>query len=156
MTGIVTLCGVKQAKPGFTFIAYKPTERCLKCRLYKVCVGKLEPSRLYRVVEVKDRIFPCPLHEDGVRLVVVEESPVEAAMEDRLLVEGATIVFKPIECRVRCPNRGLCTPEGLKKGDKCLILKLGDRVECIVGLRLRRALLKRVSPQASPQASRRS
>lgn len=155
MTKIVTLCGVKQAKPGFKFIAYKPTRRCLECRLYKVCVGKLEPSRLYKVVEVKNRVFPCPLHEDGVRLVVVEENSVEAAMEDKLIVEGATLIFKPVKCSLECANRGLCTPEGLKKGDRCLILKVGDRLECLGGLKLRKVLLKRVSPPSSPQASQR-
>lgn len=153
MSRIVTLCGVKQAKPGLTFIAYEPSEACLECRLYKVCVGKLEPSRLYRVVEAKNRVFPCPLHEGGVKLVVVEESPVEAAMEDRLIVEGATTVFKPVGCRVKCPNRSLCIPEGLKEGDRCFILKVGDRLECLGGLRLRRVLLKRFSPQPSPPAS---
>lgn len=147
MTRILTLCGVKQARVGFTFLAGETAEVCVKCRLYRVCTGKLEPFRPYRVVEVKSRVFPCPLHEGGVRLVVVEESSVEAALDERLTVEGAAVSFKPINCMISCPHRNLCNPEGLMEGDMCRIVKVGDRVDCLGGLRLRRVTLKRIQPR---------
>lgn len=141
---ILTLCGVAQAKVGYTFLAGRPTERCINCRLYKVCVGKLEPQRLYRVVDVLDRMFQCPLYKDGLKLVAVEESPVEAAIEDKLIVEGAVIFFSPIACKIRCVNRELCTPEGLRQNDRCRILKVGDRLNCYGGLKLKKVVLKRL------------
>jgi len=59
-------------------------------------------------------------------LVVVEESPVKAAMEDRLIVEGVTLTFSPIVCRIECNNRSLCIPEGLRENDKCQVIKVGE------------------------------
>ncbi|MEM1569504.1 MAG: UPF0179 family protein [Candidatus Bathyarchaeia archaeon] len=141
---ILTLCGVAQARVGCTFLAGKPSEQCINCRLYKVCVGKLEPHRLYRVVEVRGRVFQCTLHKDGVKLVVVEENPVEAAVEDKLIVEGMTLVFSPILCKIDCINKSLCTPEGLMKNDRCRVVEVGGRLNCPAGLKLRRVVLRRV------------
>lgn len=107
-------------------------------------MGKLEPSRLYRIVEVREKIFQCRIHENGVKLVVVEESPVEAAMEDRLIVEGAVLTFSPIVCRIECNNKSLCIPEGLRKNDKCQVIKVGEKLNCLAGLKLRSVTLKRV------------
>jgi uncharacterized protein (UPF0179 family) len=140
---ILTLCGVSQAKVGFTFLAGKPSRQCVNCRLYKVCVGKLEPLRLYRVLEVREKTFQCRIHKDGVKLVTVEESPVEAAMEDRLIVEGALLTFSPIICRIECNNKGLCIPEGLKENDKCQVVKIGEKLNCLAGLKLRSVILRR-------------
>lgn len=141
---ILTLCGAAQAKLGFTFLAGKPSEQCIDCRLYKVCVGRLEPLRLYRVVEVTGKTFQCQIHKDGVRLVAVEESPVEAAVEDKLIVEGVVFTFRPIVCKIECVSRSLCTPEGLRRNDRCQVVKVGGKLNCLAGLNLRRVILKRI------------
>ncbi|MBS7613508.1 UPF0179 family protein [Candidatus Bathyarchaeota archaeon] len=141
---IITLCGIAQAKVGFTFLAGKPSEQCVDCRLYKVCIGKLEHLRLYRVVEVRGKTFQCRIHKDGVKLVVVEESPVEAAVEDKLIVEGVVLTFSPIACKIECSSRSLCIPEGLRQNDRCQVVKVGEKLNCLAGLKLRKVILRRV------------
>jgi len=71
---IITMVGVKQARKGFEFLHESPSEKCEKCKYYRVCIGNLEAGRVYRIVGLREKTFPCPLHEGGVRVVEVVES----------------------------------------------------------------------------------
>jgi len=147
---LVTLVGKKQARKGFKFIFSMPSAQCENCEYRQVCVEKLEPERVYQVVRLRENVFPCPLHEEGVRVVEVVEAEVSAAIPSKLAVEGATIVFKIPECEAAsCENAALCYPVGLKNGDKCLIVGVEKKLSCAEGFSLVKARLRRVSSDKS-------
>jgi len=141
---IITMIGVKQATVGLTFIYHGPCPACEGCEYRKVCVENLEPGRVYRIVGLRERVFPCRVHEGGVRVVEVVEADVEAALPSKVAIEGATITFQPRECgQVDCEHYNLCFPVGLFRGDHCAILKVGERIRCREGLSLTRVVLRR-------------
>lgn len=147
---LVTLVGKKQARKGFKFVFSAPSAQCENCEYGRVCVEKLKPGRVYQVVRLRENVFPCPLHEGGVRVVEVVEAEVSAAIPSKLAVEGATIVFKSPECETAlCENATLCYPVGLKNGDKCIIVKVEEKLSCIEGFSHVKARLQRVSSDKS-------
>lgn len=141
---MISFCGLKQAQVGFRFVHLGPAKQCLACELMRFCQGKLEKGRIYDVVALRPKVFPCPLHEGGVRVVEVEEAPVQAAIPARSAIEGAVIAFSQQDCELQnCPSSAECRPVGLIDGDRCQILSLLGRVNCLKGRELRTALLKR-------------
>lgn len=142
--GRITVLGTGQAKEGFRFLFEGPPEPCRDCEFLGACLGRLEPGRIYRVTSVKRKKLPCGLHGGEARVVEVEESCVEASLESRLSMEGASISYRPIGCgEVGCELRALCSPLGLRAGDRCKILSIGERLNCPIGLELRLASLLR-------------
>jgi uncharacterized protein (UPF0179 family) len=142
---VMTLVGQRQARDNFAFIHQRSAAECQKCQLYSVCMKNLETDRLYKVVRVHDRSFPCPLHEDGVRLVEVEEPEIRAAMDHRHLFEGAVVAFTPMRCnKLSCRNFEACNPVGLKEGDKCRIERSLGSISCPAGEPLVLASLRRL------------
>lgn len=125
---IVTLVGEGQATLGFRFVASQPPEICLKCKLFKVCMGRLVPGRAYEVVEVKEKQHYCQLYEDKVRVAKVLQSPFELLLKPQHAIEGATITFAGVECKEKCPLERLCKPEGVKKGEKIKIEKVSENI----------------------------
>lgn len=127
----ITIVGFKQAKKGFKFLQSTAPEECRQCELSKTCIESLETGRIYAVTKVRNKIFPCQVHEEGVRVVEVEESNLEVALEPRVSFPLATITFHPQDCKhFRCSNGRLCVPGGLVEGDKCKILEVKERLEC--------------------------
>ncbi|MDW8036393.1 MAG: UPF0179 family protein [Candidatus Korarchaeum sp.] len=62
------------------------------------------------------------IHEE-VSLVSVRRASLELASPISL-VEGATILYKPLDCdRLSCENYALCKPEGLKLGDRLSVIR---------------------------------
>jgi uncharacterized protein (UPF0179 family) len=146
----ITIVGFKQAKKGFTFLHSTALEECKTCELLKTCMESLEPGRIYSVAKVRNKVFPCKVHEEGVRVVEVEESNLEAALEPRASFKLATITFRPQGCRnLRCLNSRVCNPTGLVEGDKCKILDIKEKIECPLNRPLVRALVEREPEQAS-------
>ena len=97
-------------------------------------MSNLEPGRIYRVDVIRDKVFPCKVHEEGVRVVEVVEPDLEAAIESRLAFLGGTVPYQPQECvDVSCINYGKCVPQGLRKGDKCRISDVIEQVKCPLG-----------------------
>jgi len=142
---IITLVGVKQARKGLEFLHEKPSEKCENCEYYKVCIGNLETGRVYRIIKLRDKVFPCPIHENGVRVVEVVESEISAAINQKVALEGAVITFHLEECEnASCKYRSLCFPIGLYEGDRCEIVKVEEKIECEKGLRLVAVKLKRI------------
>jgi hypothetical protein len=142
---VITLVGVRQAKEGFVFIHQGPSSGCEGCECYQVCIKNLEAGRVYRVIRLREKVFPCRLHEVGVRVVEVVESDISAALPSKLAIEGAVITFRKAECDVQaCEHRELCVPHGLVNGDHCTVLKTEENVACPRGLSLVRAVLRRL------------
>ena len=143
---IITFVGLRQAKKGFAFLNEGAPKECENCELLKVCIEKLEVGRVYVVTEVRDKIFPCDVHEEGVRVVVVAESNIGASLERRLAFPSGIITFNPQECKeVSCPHFVRCVPQGLKVGDKCRVVEVKEQVACPLNRRLVSAVLQRVT-----------
>ena len=141
---IITIVGLRQAKKGFTFLHSTAPEECKSCDLLKTCMENLEPGRVYTVTKVRNKTFPCRVHEEGVRVVEVEEPNLQVAIEPRLSFHLATITFNPQDCGNRCcENSRFCVPCGLVGGDKCKILDVKERLECPLKRSLVRVVVKR-------------
>jgi uncharacterized protein (UPF0179 family) len=109
-------------------------------------MGNLEAGRTYRVVEVREKTFPCSVHADGVQVVRVVEPELDVAIESRLAFPGGIITFSPPDCGHRaCPVYPRCVPAGIANGNRCRVLTIGGEVECPVNRSLRRATLQRVA-----------
>jgi len=142
---IITLVGIKQARKGFEFLHESPSEKCKKCEYYRVCIENLEVGRVYRVVGLREKVFPCPLHEGGARVVEVVESEISAAIPQKLALEGAIITFHKITCEnFACKYRSLCFPIGIYEGDRCEIVSIGERIDCEMKNSLRAVKLRRI------------
>jgi uncharacterized protein (UPF0179 family) len=144
MTSILTLIGVKQAKKGTKFVHIGNAEICKDCELYKVCIGNLEPGRVYEIVDVRNIQHPCKIHEDGVRVVEVTYSSIQVALEAKQAILGATITYSPIDCVFPdCPLIDACKPSSLFEGDKCIIENVLKKIDgCRAGKKLRVVNLK--------------
>ncbi|MGQ9722662.1 MAG: UPF0179 family protein [Candidatus Jordarchaeum sp.] len=144
MPAFLTLVGVKQAKKGAKFVHIGPTELCKVCEFYKVCIGNLEPKRIYEIVEVRSIEHPCKIHEDGVCVVEVDYPNIQAALETKQAIAGVTITYLPIKCDFYdCPHIDICRPSGLFEGDKCIVEEVSEKIdECKAGKVLRVVTLK--------------
>jgi len=102
---------------------------------------------VYRVVGLRENVFQCGVHEGGVRVVEVVEADIDAVLPLRMAMEGALIPFQKVECEAPlCSNHELCVPRGLVNGDRCTILKIGEKIECPEGLSLVKVVLHRLPP----------
>lgn len=138
----LTLVGSMQAKIGFKFVHNGSAEPCNSCQLRKVCIENLEPGRVYEVVNVREMVHPCMLHENGVKAVEVTFSSVPVALEPKQAVKGATIIYKYIDCTSDCPNIDLCRPSALRPGDRCIIEEINGNIDCQIGRKLKVAFLR--------------
>ncbi len=142
---IITLVGLKQAKKGFTFLNGESLKECEGCTLFKTCSAKLEEGRIYEVTKVRNKVFPCKIHEEGVRVVEVTEKDVEANIENKLAFPYGIITFQPQTCgETLCPSHALCVPQGLKGGDKCKIIEVRKKAACSLNRQLVSVVLQRV------------
>ena len=141
---LITLVGIKQAKEGFTFIHHGFSPKCEGCEYSQVCIGNLEVGRVYKVVKLREKVFPCRLHEGGVRVVEVVESEILSSLPSKLAIEGAVINFQSQRCDTPlCEHYDLCVPDGLFNGDYCTILSVKENIPCPKGLQLVKVALKR-------------
>jgi uncharacterized protein (UPF0179 family) len=122
--------------------------KCIDCDLRKVCCDKLEAGRVYSVVGVRDRLHDCPIHEDGVQLVEVEEAPATVTLPSHQLFEGAAFSFHPTPCSEwQCAHHRACNVTGLKEGDRCRVEKVIRKtgLDCSRKQKLGLATVRRVS-----------
>ena len=142
---IITLVGTNQAKEGFKFLHRGSTDKCEGCQYVHVCSLNLEPGRIFRVVGIRDKTLYCRLSEENMRVVEVVESEVEGTVHSKQAIEGATVLFQPLDCRVEdCENSQLCFPKGLIRGDRCEVAAVIGRLRCLQSLPLVKVLLQRV------------
>lgn len=126
----MTLVASGLAKKGFKFILMGQSSHCSNCKYKSTCVDGMELGRVYEVIEVNERKkFPCPVHGEVV-LASIRLAKIEIATTIDS-VEGAVITYKPLDCdRFDCPNHVLCSPEGLKPGDKLVVVREIGEVKC--------------------------
>lgn len=141
---IITLVGSRQARRGFSFLNEGPLKECENCSLFNVCIAKLEAGRIYMVTDVRDKTFPCQIHEEGVQVVEVVEPSIETNIERRVAFPCGTITFQPQACKeVSCLNYGKCVPRGIKSGDKCKVVEVKEQAVCPLKRLLVSAILQR-------------
>ncbi|HOM95794.1 MAG: UPF0179 family protein [Candidatus Methanofastidiosa archaeon] len=138
---ILTLLPKNLAKPGFSFVAGRGDVECKDCRFFKTCVDNLKPGRIYTVISVRNIEHPCKIHDSGVKIVEVKESHIEAAIPKKYAIEGSTGIYS-FSCDEICQHHDFCIPEGIAIGDKFLILKVKEKLECPLGNNIQRVSLK--------------
>ncbi len=145
----VTLIGERQARVGFRFFFEGTADLCAECKVRKVCLGNLEPGRLYEVYKVSKKRFPCVLHSEDAVLVEVKEPPVEAAVQARIAVDNALMTYVKSDCvNAACEYWEKCFPAGLVGGDRCKVLGVKGSLMCPL-----KAQLLLVSLQRQPEVS---
>jgi len=141
---LITLVGLRQAKIGFSFLNEDVLKECENCSLFKVCIAKLEIGRVYVVSDIRDKIFHCKVHEEGVQVVEVIEPNIKTTMENRLAFKCGTITFQLQPCKeISCSKYNNCVPQGLKIGDKCKVVEVKEQVSCPLNRRLVSVILQR-------------
>lgn len=149
---IITLLGVGQAKIGEIFIHKGPGSKCSECKYFNVCVKNLEGGRLYKVVNVRDRILKCEPYDLEMRVVEVVEAEVPAAVSSKQAIEGAVLIFHPQKCDEQdCENLTLCSPEYLRDNDRCEVIAVHESLKCSRGFQLKKVLLRRVPSSQRPR-----
>jgi len=142
---VVTLVGELQAKPGFKFIFQGASEACANCKLREVCVTKLEPNTVYKVVEVLEKRHKCPLREGWVVVAKVVEAEVEALLDAKMAVQDAIITFKRRKCdNVGCAMWSICQSPYVKEGGKYKVLRVEKEGVFCDGKKMLKVLLSRV------------
>ena len=140
----VTLIGERQARIGFRFLFEGAADVCSRCEVKKVCLGNLEPGRLYEIKKVLRKRFPCFLHSEDAVVVQVEEPPLETAVQARVAVDEALVTYSKPDCRnISCEYRKNCFPAGLAEGDRCKVLKVEGSLPCPLKEQLLLVLLQR-------------
>jgi len=126
-----SLCGIYEANVGYTFRFIDIPTVCYGCSYRNICFEKLKPGRLYRVVSVKGRRFPCRLHGEAV-VVELEEASIEAAITVKQAIKGAVITVRLEECGEKlCPAFNLCYAEGLEDNARYRVVDVyRERIPC--------------------------
>ena len=141
---IVTLIGIGQAVVGKEFIHKGPGTKCESCKYSQVCVRNLEPERIYRIVEVREKTLPCALYETEMQAVEVVETEIAAVVPSKQAIQGAIITLHNPDCKEQeCKNYETCFPTGLKDRDRCEIVAVTESLQCPQGLPLGKVLLRR-------------
>jgi uncharacterized protein (UPF0179 family) len=130
---MLTVIGKKQAKEGMEFTFMGPISNCKDCKVRNICFH-LEKGNKYRVVGLRKVVHECPMHEDGVMVVQVEEVQRNAVLPKKIALEGSTISYETPKCSQRgCEHYSACFLSGLEPGQKKKIVKTMDKVACIIG-----------------------
>jgi len=127
--GVITLVSYVAAKEGYTFVASRPGEECVNCRFKSVCVDKLKPNHVYRVVKVMNIKNPCKINEYVVT-VEVEEIPVEVVIPKKYAVEGLKFKYRKVFCDSKCRLKSLCDTQLITDGAIVKVVEVGERVDC--------------------------
>lgn len=132
----VTLVGERLARVGAAFLNEKPCEVASACPVAKACQN-LPWDRNFRVAKVRAvRHDVCKVHEEGVRVVEVEEVPLVASLEASK-TRGTLAHWSPPVCHIRgCPNWDRCFPHGLKPGGQYELARVEGRLQCPMGYSL--------------------
>jgi uncharacterized protein (UPF0179 family) len=133
MMVLLTVIGKSLAKKDLTFTYIGPLSNCKECKVKNICFH-LERGRKYRVLSSRDVLHECPVHEEGVVVVEVEEIPIQAVIPKKQAIEGSNITVELPKCiERRCENYRLCIPVGLDTGHKRKVVKIGNKVDCRIG-----------------------
>ena len=146
-TSIITLVGAKMATKGLQFTFLGTAKECKDCKLFQVCGTNLEPNRLYEITEVRGVEHKCPVHEGGVKTVVVTEPPQKLVIKSRFAIEGVILTFQPPG--VDCPNYACeywdhCNNGFVRTGDRVRIIEKLQSIPCSTGKQISLVLASRV------------
>ncbi|KYH41460.1 MAG: hypothetical protein AYL33_004320 [Candidatus Bathyarchaeota archaeon B63] len=120
-----------------------PGSKCTECEYFRVCVGNVEPGRVYEIRRLRDKTHFCRQYEMEMRVVEVVNAKIQAAIPAKQAIPGAIITFRTPACREEgCGAYELCFPEGLRSGDRCEVLEVTQSVECSLGSPRKRVLLQ--------------
>lgn len=141
----LTVIGEGLAKKGLVFRYEGETDPgCAKCKLHKVCHGSLEKNRDYTINEVRPlKHDVCHVFEGKVQVVGVEPEPLPIRMTIPVTATRGTGVSKRWEeCGASCLLKQYCNPAALKEGESAALVKVEGDVACLVGRKLKFALVK--------------
>ena len=110
----VTLIGTRLAEPGQEFVYQGETDACEGCPFRNQCLNLSEGSR-YRVTDVRDggQTLDCAVHDEGVRAVEVEPTPVVANVASKGAYAGSKSRMEGPCPHTECPSHELCVPDGV-------------------------------------------
>lgn len=134
--GRITLIGEHQARVGARFLNDRPCEVASECPVAKACQN-LAWDHPYVVTGVRPVHHDvCKVHENGVRVVEVEELPLLASLEVGK-TRGTMARWAPPVCHIRaCPNWDRCFPHGLVSGAEYELVQVDRRLDCPMGYEL--------------------
>ena len=142
---MITLIGENLAEKGLSFIFDGPAEACEKCRFKASCVDSLENGRKYTIINVKDITQKCDIHDGGiVKAVEIELADIECFIDSKKVFVGSNLSFDSPDCDIKCIHHNSCFPEGLLKGDRCVIVKDLGKIDsvCAKGNNLTKVVLR--------------
>ncbi len=138
----VTLIGKSLAKKGMKFSFGGCLSKCQDCELKNSCCG-LEKNRWYEITGVRDKEHKCKVHQEDVKVVEVEQVPIETAAAEKSVIEGSVITLEDKECGfVDCENFNLCYPAGVEFNTKYNIEEIGEKIDCEKGKDLKLVKIK--------------
>ncbi|MFP4001785.1 MAG: UPF0179 family protein [Candidatus Natronoplasma sp.] len=138
----VTLIGENLAKKGIKFRFGGCLSKCQDCELKNSCCG-LEKNRWYEVTGVRDKKHQCKVHHGDVKVVEVEQVPIETTANERSVIEGSVITLEDKKCNeTECKYYKLCYPPGIEFGEKYNIEKVEKKIDCKKGKDLKLVKLK--------------
>jgi uncharacterized protein (UPF0179 family) len=141
----LTIVGEKLARPGLAFRYQGETdEGCAACKLRGVCHGGLKPNREYRIKAVRPVTHDvCHVFEGKVQVVEVEEKPLPVRVAiPAAATRGTGVANRFEECGAACLYKALCNPAALPPGVTAQIERVEGEVPCLVGRKLRFALVR--------------
>jgi len=134
---VLTLIGRGQATVGNTFKLHSVPRECYGCRLFDVCISRVRPGRIYRIVEVRKiglpRLDRCLLTGEEMIPIVAEELPILVPLPSRSAVEGIVTTYTkpPGDCediKVHIPDEST-----LKDGTRIMVLRILRNSKCSSG-----------------------
>ena len=133
-----TLVSADYAKVGEKFIHAGPAKACKTCRLRKVCMENLRFGRIYKIVKIYEKKFPCEIY-GKVRLAEVELATLFIAYPSSKVIPNAIMTYVPISCNIDCEYSNQCSMvKGLREGDKFKTVRIiKDRISCRKGFNLK-------------------
>jgi len=137
---LVTLVGEKMAKEGMEFIYLGPHPECKNCKLKTVCFN-LKKGRRYKILNVREKRHDCNVHEDGVRVVEVDELPLIAAVRKGTRKNAKIKIKSPNCAHLDCKYYELCHNPAVLEDKEYKVIKLLEPIECKEGKGLIKAEL---------------
>lgn len=108
-------------------------------------MGNLKIGRVYRIVKIYDKLFPCEIY-GNVKLAEVKPALILIAYPSSKVISSALMTYSQIPCdKSDCEYSSYCSRvRGLKEGDKFRIVKvIEEEIHCKKGYDLK---LLRVQP----------
>ncbi|ADN51347.1 UPF0179 family protein [Vulcanisaeta distributa] len=131
---VMTLIGKEQAVVGKTFRLYSVPNECRQCRLFNICVARLKPGRVYRIIEVKHVGLPqpnkCLLTGEDMVPIIAEELPIIVPIPSKLFIEGVVITYTRSLITCNDAKKYLPGDNVLRDGTKIKIVRETSRIKC--------------------------